>query len=248
MKIYIDFDFEKNLFSCAIFWIRIQFMDLAALQDEARKIQVHHNETKMDMLSKKFNRKQFLRGGKVIDKNIKGTDYDNLDMLPADFSYRNLDVALVDLKRSRRKLKEIFRPYRDEYEYIFFDCPPNITLMSENIFYAADILVVPCIPTTLSMLTFEKLVSFFKNKGLNRNKIKTFFSMVEKRKKLHRDIIADPPAKKKNVFLNSLIPYQADIERMGLTREPIVCSKPRSKAAKAYEKLWQEIKQNSKPT
>jgi len=195
--------------------------------------------------SKKFNRKKFLKGGKVIDKNIKGTDYLNLDMLPADFSYRNLDVALDDLKRSRTRLKQIFKPYNGEYEYIFLDCPPNITLVSENVFFAADCLIVPCIPTTLSILTFEKLVRFFKDKRLARGKIQPFFSMVEKRKKMHRDIIRQVPDKKKYNFLTSQIPYTADIEKMGLTREPVVSFKPKSKAAKAYEKLWQEIKKRA---
>ena len=192
--------------------------------------------------AKKFNRKKFLKGGRVIDRNIKGTDYENLDMLPADFSYRNLDVALGDMKRSRKRLKDIFSPLNGEYDYIFLDCPPNITLMSENVFFAADSLIVPCIPTTLSMLTYDKLITFFKDKRLNRAKIIAFYSMVEKRKKLHRDILNRESKKSRN-FLSSRIPYLADIERMGLTREPIAGFRPKSRAAKAYDKLWQEIKQ-----
>lgn len=192
--------------------------------------------------SKKFNRKKFLKGGKVIDNNIKGTDFENLDMLPADFSYRNLDVALGDFKHSHRKLKAIFEPFADEYDYIFLDCPPNITLMSENVFFAADCLMVPCIPTTLSMLTFDKLISFFKEKDLDRKKIHPFFSMVELRKNMHRDIINGPGGKKNNNFMTSQIPYLADVEKMGLTREPVPSSNSRSTAANAYENLWREIK------
>ena len=115
--------------------------------------------------SKKFNTKVLLKGGKNVDKNIKGTDYEKLDSLPSDLSYRKLDIALDNLKRSKRRLKGILQPYKKEYDYIFIDCPPNITLIAENIFFAADVLLVPIIPTTLSVLTLEKLFVFLKKRN-----------------------------------------------------------------------------------
>ena len=192
---------------------------------------------------KKYSKKNFLEAGKGIDKNIKGTDYENLDILPADFSYRNLDVSLGYLEQSKNKLQSILDQFQNEYDYIFLDCPPNITLVSENVFVAADCLVVPCIPTTLSLLTYVKLIKFFKSKEYDRHKIRSFFSMVELRKRMHQDCIKKIRDKNVPYFLNSQIPYLADIERMGTMREPVAHSNPGSISAKAYENLWEEIKQ-----
>jgi hypothetical protein len=51
---------------------------------------------------------------------------------------------------------------------------PNITLVSENVFESADVILVPMIPTTLSMMTYRKLVQFFDEAGLDK-KTASFF-------------------------------------------------------------------------
>ena len=135
--------------------------------------------------AKKFNAKKFLKGGKHIDRNIRGTDYPKLDLLPADFSFRNLDIALNASKASRKQLRRILAPLRSEYGRIFLDCPPGLTLLSENIYRAADRILVPLIPTTLSLLALKQQVAFLKKIGQNSTKVRVFFSMVEKRKKMH---------------------------------------------------------------
>ena len=57
--------------------------------------------------SKKFSANKFLKGGKNIYKNIRGTDYSNLDLLPSKLSFRNLDLDLNDKKKSKSQLKII---------------------------------------------------------------------------------------------------------------------------------------------
>jgi len=191
--------------------------------------------------SRNFNTNKFIKGGKHIDKNIKGTDYPNLDLLPSKLSYRNLDLALDALKHSKRRLKEIFKELEYEYDYLFLDCPPGISLVSENVFNAADIILVPLIPTTLSELTYEKLLKFFKKNDISSRKIYTFFSMVETRKTLHQDTIAKVREEGGNI-LKGQIPYRSDVEKMGIYREPVPVSRPHSESAQAYIELWDEIK------
>lgn len=190
--------------------------------------------------AKKFSSKKLLRGGKHIDANIRGTDFPDLDMLPADFSYRNIDIALDDFKKSQYRLHKVLQPLEEEYARIFLDCPPNITLLSENIFYAADYILVPVIPTTLSLLSLEQLLAFLDQIGQRREKVLVFFSMVEKRKKMHMDLMRT--TQDQAGMLQTVIPYSADIERMGLYRQPVAAALPRSNAALAYERLWNEIK------
>jgi chromosome partitioning protein len=194
--------------------------------------------------SEKMTTKTFLKNQKKRYQAIKGTDFESLDLLPAGLSYRLMDLGLNELKHPKVRLKSIYQTFRDDYDYVFIDCPPNITLVSENIFRAVDVLLVPVIPTTLSILTLEKLAGFFKDKGLPRKKIVPFFSMVEHRKKLHNSIIGEYRQSDYH-FLNAGIPYSSDVEKMGTNRQPLFLNYPNSPAASAYRNLWDEIKQLS---
>ncbi len=182
--------------------------------------------------AKKFTADKLLKGGKVLMRNIRGTDYPELDLLPADFTYRNLDLALDDFKKSTQRINKILQPVTGEYDHVFLDCPPNITLLSENIFHAADILLIPFIPTTLSLLSFQKLLDFFKKSGIDRKKLYLFFSMVEKRKKMHLDMMTRFSGRKR--VLRQSIPFLADVEKMGIYRKPVLEITPKSPASRSY--------------
>ena len=108
--------------------------------------------------------KALIRGTKTLDDAIKGTDFDHLDLLPADFTYRNMDLLLGGTNgKPTRKLAVLLRPLAAEYDHVFLDCPPSISLVSENVMHAADVLVVPLIPTTLSVRTLDQLTEFVAN-------------------------------------------------------------------------------------
>ncbi|MDT9547150.1 MAG: AAA family ATPase [Chlorobium sp.] len=189
--------------------------------------------------SKKFSSDKFLKGNKKIHSNIKATDFENLDLLPSDFSYRNLDIELSEEKKPQKKLKKNLESLSDDYSHVFFDCPPNLTLLSESVFSASDIILVPMIPTTLSIRTYNQLIDFFTANNLDRKRIRAFFTMVEKRKAMHRDIIAeygDAPG-----FLRQTIPYNSEVEKMGVYRAPLTAVKPNSVASKAYKGLFEEL-------
>ncbi|WP_292988062.1 ParA family protein [Nitrosomonas sp.] len=183
--------------------------------------------------------KGLLSGKKALDEVIKGTDYKYLDLIPSDFSYRNLDLALDDFKKSDTRLRKLLKPLDKEYDYIFLDCPPSISLVSENTLIAADAIIVPTIPTTLSLRTLDQILDFCKKMGVAHDKILTFFSMVDSRKKLHKQIIENPP---QNVrVLKTRIPYASDIELMGVHRQPVCVFAKNSRAGKAYQALWDEF-------
>jgi len=189
----------------------------------------------------KSGSKGFIRG-KNINKNIKGTDYENLDLLPADFTHRNLDAAFGKLKRSKQRLSKILKPLKAQYDVIILDCPVTISILAENIFNAVDCTIVPLIPTTLSVRTHRQLLSFCKKNNYDAGKIYTFFSMVDRRKKMHRELMV-MAAKEFNGVLRSLIPYLSQIERMGIEREPVVAYSPESVASKSYQNLWAKIQE-----
>ncbi|UCF63613.1 MAG: ParA family protein [bacterium] len=191
--------------------------------------------------SKKQTGKKIIRRKKILDRYIKGTDFQHLDLLPAHISYRNLDIILDRTQKSKTRLRKLLLTFRDEYDYIFLDCPPNITLVSENIFQASHHILVPIIPTSLSILAYINLGKFFRKHRYDSDKLLPFFSMVEKRKKMHTDIMSEYSLKF-TPSIKSMIPYSADIEKMGLQRKPVLVFQKKSPASRAYQNLWKELK------
>ena len=186
--------------------------------------------------------KTLMDGKQGLNELIKGTDYANLDLIPADFSFRNMDLFLEEVKKPTRQLRKLLKSLDDDYDVAFLDCPPSISLVSENVFQAADILLVPTIPTILSLRTFDQILKFCKENNLDDLLVLPFFSMVDIRKQLHRLIVEKPP-KTLAGLLNTTVPYTSDIERMGLNRAALASYAPKCRAALAYESLWAEIKE-----
>ncbi|MCW3067292.1 MAG: ParA family protein [Solirubrobacterales bacterium] len=185
--------------------------------------------------------RKLVLGKSDVDVLIKGTDYERLDLLPADFSYRHMDLALDATKKPTQRLARVLAPLADEYDYIVLDCPPSISLVSESVFEAADALLVPLVPATLSSRTFEQLRTVLAADGGGGPQVLAFFSMVDGRKRLHREVMERLREEHPSV-LETAIPAAADVERMGVHRTAIAEFAPRSRSAKAYQDLWVEVR------
>jgi cellulose biosynthesis protein BcsQ len=186
--------------------------------------------------------KALVRGDRSLDDVIKATDFDRLDLVPADFSYRNMDLQLDDMKRPTRRIRQLLQPLADEYDAVFLDCPPSISLLSENVLHAVDTLLVPMIPATLSVRTFTQLVDFIGDFDGRRPRVYAFFSMLDRRKRLHHDVMAHLATERPGI-LNTAIPALAIIEQMAEQRAPVTAFAPHSVAASYYEALWHELVQ-----
>jgi chromosome partitioning protein len=185
--------------------------------------------------------KALIRGKRTLDEAIKGTDFENLDLIPADFTYRNMDLLLGNADGNpTRRMARLLRPLADEYDNVFLDCPPSISLVSENVMHAADVLLVPLIPTTLSVRTLDQLTEFVADFAGHQPEVRAFFSMVDRRKRLHQDITAKLSAERTGVAATA-IPALSLIERMSVERAPVVVFAPRSQAARAFRALWTEV-------
>ncbi len=183
--------------------------------------------------------KNILGGTGVLDA-VRETEYENLDLIPADLSIRNMDIHLGDQKSSRKKLAESIKELSSEYDVLFIDAPPGISVLSENLFYAADIILMPMIPTVLSIRSYEMIIDFFNENHLDKNKIWAFFSMYDSRKNMHNDNVEEYTKKKR--VLKTAIPYSSDVERMGIYEAPLVSYSTYSRAALAYNELWAELR------
>lgn len=173
-------------------------------------------------------------------RQIKASDFKNLDIIPAHLSFRHFDILLQQISKRKKRLKQALKGLKEEYQLIILDCPPTISQLAENIFNAADVVLVPVVPTTLSERTFDQLSRFFKEEDYNRKKLVPFFSMVDARKQLHKETAAAMRKRCKG-FLRNAIPYSTDVERMGKYRAPIDVFARGKQANRAYYALWREL-------
>ena len=182
---------------------------------------------------------RLVQGKTVLDDHIRATDTPGLHLVPADFSLRHLDLHLDATAQPTRRLSALLEPLAGSYDVAFLDCPPGISLASESVFGATGWLLVPVIPTTLSARTLEQLGRFLAGKE-GAPALLPHFTMVDRRKRLHRDQV-DALSAAWPVFLRAAVPASSVVERMGVARAPVATFAPSSPAAQAFRDLWVEV-------
>jgi chromosome partitioning protein len=188
---------------------------------------------------------ELVDGDRPLHRAIKGTDHDGLDLLPSDPSFRHLDLELDRARKPRTRLRRLLEPLAEEYDVVVLDCPPSVSLVSEAVFRAADVLLVPVVPTTLSVRTLAQLTGFLEDDD-RAAPIAPFLSMVDRRRRLHRELSERVRAERTDL-LRTIVPLSAHVERMGEHRAPVADYAPRSGAALAYRDLWREVRPLADP-
>lgn len=182
---------------------------------------------------------------KLLTDELELTDavqesvFENLWAIPSDLSARNADVVLDEMKKNKKKLKNLISELK-KYDLVFIDSPPGISLLHENIFNAANWILMPNIPSTLSIRSFQTVMHYFDENDLDKEKVKCFFSMVDHRKNMHHDVMEQFYSDK--LFFKSYIPYLSDVEKMGNHQQPIFEFANSSYAAQCFRDLWYEVK------
>jgi cellulose biosynthesis protein BcsQ len=190
------------------------------------------------------------KGGSAPDKTLwresaslaaaaQPTQYPGLDVVPVDLASRHLDVWLRK-DEGAEALAGKLKALDDTYSLVVLDCPPSLSHLAESIFGAADLVLVPVVPTHLSLRAFKSLIDYFKEHELPRSQLKPFWSMADRRRLLHRMLIEQPPKTMRDVC-KAVIPYASAVERMGEHRAPLETYEASSYAAEAYRGLWKEV-------
>lgn len=177
----------------------------------------------------------------ALAESIMATEYENLDIIPADVSAKALDTMMDEMKTSKKRLQIILKKLKDEYDFVFIDCPPGLSSLAENIFNAADIVLMPVIPTTLSIRTYQMVKEFFKEKDVDIKKMTCFFTMADMRRNMHNEVMEELYKDKR--FFENYIPYLSDVEKMGVHKAPLEEFAKSSYAAQCYRELWEEVKE-----
>lgn len=163
------------------------------------------------------------------DSLITKTAIAGLDLLPADISLRSLDGFLASLGKKKR-LAKLVETISNQYDRIFLDCPPGLTETTEQMMRAADIIIVPVIPSPLSQRALDDVVSHLKEHHKGHAPLLPVFSMVDRRRNLHLTATsanADWPR----------IPMASAVEQMAVQRAPVGSFAHRSPAGEAFHML-----------
>lgn len=165
---------------------------------------------------------------------IRTSEYERLDVLPADQSLRHLDRHFHELGKPGR-LAKVASNLSDHYDRIIIDCPPGLTDTSEQILRASDLVVVPVIPSALSQRSLEAVTEYLQRKKAPQVVVAPVFSMVDRRRQLHLQQLKAHPAW-------PVIPMASAYERVSTDRAPIGALLPRKSApVQAIAQLWRRI-------
>lgn len=184
--------------------------------------------------------KSLIKQKTPLQEMVKSSGYPNLDLFPADLSYRYFDHYFAESKKPEECLKKLIKPLHGDYQHIFLDCPPGLSLLSENILKVTNVLIVPLIPTPLSLRSYNALVQHLSKNKKSKMKVIPFFNMVNANNSIHR-IVSTNVCEKHLIFARQTIPHSNIIEAMGVKRAPLAVYAPNSAEDQAMKALWQEI-------
>lgn len=166
-------------------------------------------------------------------KLVTKTAIEGFDLLPADTSLRGLDALFLDAGKKRR-LAKLLADIGADYDRIILDCPPGLTETSEQMMRAADLIIVPVIPSPLSRRALDEVIAHLRPAKKNSTPLMPVYAMVDVRRALHRDALAAEIAW-------PVLPMASVVEQMAVRRRPLAAYARRSKAGQAYTALWQRV-------
>ncbi|HEY1604587.1 MAG TPA: ParA family protein [Allosphingosinicella sp.] len=167
------------------------------------------------------------------EKLVRPTAFERLSLLPADISLRELDRYLFDLGKKKR-LEKLLETLGRTFERVILDCPPGLTETSEQVLRAADVIVVPVIPSPLSQRALDDVVDYLDRKKLGRGAILPVHAMVDRRRTLHLSALEAHPKW-------PVVPMASAFEAMSGSRMPVGAVSRRGPAAAAVAALWTRI-------
>ncbi len=166
-----------------------------------------------------------------LDAMIQASDYPRLDVLPADKSLRHLERAYAE--DSARRLKKMLKGFERDYDRVILDCPPGLTALAEEVFRAADLIVVPLLPSPLSARAFDQLQAHLVRHHRKAPPLLPVWTMVDRRRALHKATVDAVPDR-------TVIPYAVAVEAMAVHQAPVAATSPNGPAARAFGRLWAE--------
>lgn len=195
-----------------------------------------------------FDVKPKVKGG--VDALISGrtdagsaarpTAFDRLDVIPADDSYRDLELVMDGARKSTQRIAKVLDSIRGDYDVVILDCPPGASLVAENAIHVADVVVLPLVPSPLALRSLEQVGRLVADTA-KKTPVLAFLSMVDRRKTAHRVALETLPTAHREV-IDVFVPATVLIERMGMELAPVGTFGPTSEAARSFAALWGAVR------
>ncbi|ROO27459.1 ParA family protein [Salinisphaera orenii] len=185
--------------------------------------------------------KRIVSGKAPLGRYVQHTDQERLDVLPGDRGYRHWDAQIHAAKQPRKVIEALIEPFSESYSLMILDCPPGIGSLATAVLRAADRVLVPVVPTPLSLRALDEVLEHVEDKKVGKTRVLPFFSMADRRRRMHREMIEAPPDTLKKAP-ETFIDYSTHVEQMGVHRAPVRRFSPRSRAAAQYRALYRELR------
>ena len=190
-----------------------------------------------------------LVGDTTFDETIENTAIKNLKICPSNISLAGAEVQLVSMMSREQRLKVKLDEVKDQYDYILIDCPPSLGLVTLNAFTASDTVLIPvqCEYFALEglgqLLNTVNLVKKHLNKSLEIEG--ALLTMYDARTNLSNQVVKEVKKYFEGKVYKTVIPRNVRLSEAPSYGMPISLYDPRSKGAKAYEKLAKEFLKNN---
>jgi len=180
-----------------------------------------------------------------ISKAVIKTDYKNLFICPSDIHLAGSEVELVEMEKREYKLKNALDKVKNEYDYIFIDCPPALSLITVNALTAADSAIIPVQCEYYALEGLSRLIQTIKkikyelNPGFDIEGV--LLTMFDTRTNLSI-MVADEVKKyfPKKVY-KTVIPRNVRLSEAPSYGQPITEYDPHSRGADCYMDLAREV-------
>ena len=187
----------------------------------------------------------------LIDKTydprraIIHTSVENLDLIPASVDLAGAEVELVQIEEREKTLKKGLDKVKDDYDYIFIDCPPSLGLLTINSLTAVDSVLIPIQCEFYALEGVSQLVSTIElvKKSLNpKLEIEgVVLSMFDGRTNLSAAVVQEVKKYFKDKVYSTVIPRNVTLAEAPSYGQPVIKYDPRSRGAEAYVDFAEEF-------
>lgn len=182
-----------------------------------------------------------------VHKAVYHTGTKNLDIIPASVDLSGAEVELIQIFGREILLRNVLAQVKDEYDFIFIDCPPSLGLLTVNALVAADGVIIPIQCEFYALEGVSQLMKTVElvRREMNRNLQITgvILSMFDGRTNLGLQVVQEVKRFFGNKVFKTVIPKNVRLAEAPSYGLSIVDYDPSSKGAKAYKKLADEFVQ-----
>jgi chromosome partitioning protein len=183
--------------------------------------------------------------GAPVQELVLDTALERLKVVPSERNLTGAEIELVDQPRREYRLREVLAPVKDDYDWIFIDCPPSLGLLTVNALVAADAVLVPLQCEFFALAGVSELMSTVSRVRASFNpelKVEGIvLTMVDERTNLTTQVIEDVRRAFPGLVFDAIVPRNVRLAEAPSFGKPILLYDIRSKGAEAYLALTKEI-------